>query len=373
MIPDGIHFGLDEAAYHTDPALGSTDLKRLLINPVAWWANSEPGKRVLIGLGLAKEDGPDSEESLVKMFGSACHVKVLEPHRFDLVYTEKEDMPVDYLASKDQIADELRQIGAYLPPSGAGRTEYVMAAKRAGLKVSDDWKVDELIRAEGRDVLSKRWMAQLRMIDHLLNAPQPALEGRSVREDTLSSGYAEVSIFWTDEATGVRFKARLDYMRPAAIIDLKTYGSPADVAPVSFFLGQVAKYGYDFQRSCYVEAWKQLARLIPEGRIFGDVDPDWIKRVKIDREPLWRWVAVQTLGMPEVDWIDFTAQMAGMSADGQRREAVAAFVQYRDRFGMDTPWIALRGRIVVDDVTLDATGIARRMMARGEQTWTASA
>lgn len=371
MIPDGIHFGLPEADYHADDALGSGDIKRLLINPVGFWANTPRGKQILIDLGLAKEESEDEEQSLSQLFGTACHVKVLEPHRFDALYTEKEDMPVDYLATKEQIGDELRQIGAYLPPSGASRTEYVMAAKRAGLKVSDDWKMDELMRAEGRDILSKRWCAQLNMIDHLLNVSHPALEGRSIREDSLSDGYPEVSVFWTDE-NGVRFKARFDWMRRAAIVDLKTYGCPADKAPVSFFLGQIAQYGYDLQRVAYIEAWSQLKRLIPEGRVFGEVDPAWLKRVRVDREPLWRWVAVQTLGMPEIDWVDWHASMAGMSAEGQRREAVAAFILYQDRFGMDTPWAALRGRIVVDDTTLDATGVARRMMSRGEQTWTAS-
>lgn len=371
MIPDGIHFQLPEADYHADDALGSGDIKRLLINPVGFWANTPRGKQILIDLGLAKEESEDEEQSLSQLFGTACHVKVLEPHRFDALYTEKEDMPVDYLATKDQIGDELRQIGAYLPPSGASRTEYVMAAKRAGLKVSDDWKMDELMRAEGRDILSKRWCAQLNMIDHLLNVSHPALEGRSIREDSLSDGYPEVSVFWTDE-NGVRFKARFDWMRRAAIVDLKTYAAPTDVPPLTYFFRQISRYGYDTQAACYIEAWAQLKRLIPEGRVFGEVDPAWLKRIRVDKEPLWRWVSVQTMSMPEVDWIDFTASTARLSAEGQRREAVAAFVQYRDRFGMDTPWVSMRGRIIADDLTLDAAGVARQMAGRGESFWTVS-
>jgi hypothetical protein len=372
-LPDGLYFGLDEDTYRAVPALGSTDLKRLLVNPVSFWANSEPGKTTLRGLGLLKEEEADEEESLGKLFGRACHVQVLEPERFDDAYVEKEDMPVDYLASRAEIGEELLKVGAYCPPASALRADYVMAAKRAGLKVSDDWKVDELIRAEGRDILSKRWMSQLRMIDYLLNASQPALDGRSIREDTLTGGHAEVSVIWTDEATGIRCKARFDYLRLGAIIDLKTYSCPADLPPVSFFLGQVARYGYDFQRSCYVPAWKAMGQLIADGKVFGDHDPKWVRAIKVDREPLWRWVAVQTMGMPEVDWVDWNAQLAAGAADAQRQQALAAYAQYRDRFGLDTPWVALRGRIVVDDVTLDASGVARRMMSRGEPTWTASA
>lgn len=371
-LDDGVYFGLDEETYHAQPHLGSGDLKRLLINPVAWWAKSAQGQRLLIDLGLMSEPELGEDETLSKLFGRACHVRVLEPDRFDRLYVEKADMPVDYLASKSQIADELRAVGAYLPPSGAARSDFVMAAKRAGMKVSDDWKVDELIRAEGRDILSKRWMAQLNMIDHLLRAPQPALEGASIRESSLSGGYSEVSVFWHEEVEGqqIPLKARFDYLRLSGIIDVKTYGAPEDVPPVSFFLNQMARYGYDFQHAAYAPAWAQIGHFREAGQVFGDYDPAWLKRLKADKEPAWRWVAIQTLRMPEVDWLDWTASMARLSADGQRREAMASYARYVARFGLDTPWVALRGRIVVDDTTLEAAGIGRRMAGRGEQHWT---
>lgn len=374
MIPDGIHFGLDEDTYHADDALGSTDLKRLLINPVGWWSNSDPGRRILIDLGIMRPDDEDEEESLSKQFGRATHVMALEPERFDSAYLEHEDMPEEYLTTRRVIREALlRTPGAYVPIASAQRPELVMAAKRAGLLVSDDWKVDEQIKAGGRTILSRRWVAQLRMIDYLMNAPQPALDGKSIREDNLTNGHGEVSIFWTEEVTPgvtVRFKARIDYLRWRGMIDLKTYGCPEDVPPVQFFLGQIARYGYDLQKVSYTAAWKAAFELRAQGRVFGDVDPAWLKRVRFDAEPGWRWIAAQTMRMPEIDWIDWHASLADMAADGQRREAIAAFVSYRERFGMDTPWLALRGRIVADDTTLDATGIARRMMSRGEQTWT---
>jgi len=376
MIADGIHFGLDEEAYHADPALGSSDLKRLLINPVGWWSGSAAGKAVLVGLGIMRADDEDEEESLSKQFGRASHVMVLEPERFDDCYLEHEEMPAEYLTTRKAIRDALLATpGAYVPIGSAQRPELVMAAKRAGLSVSDDWKIDEQIKAGGRSILSKRWVAQLRMIDYLMNAPQPALDGRSIREENFTGGYSEVSIFWTEQVgdATVRLKARIDYLRRPGMIDLKTYGCPEDKPPVSFFLGQIANYGYDLQKVAYTAAWKAAHTLRAEGRVFGQVDRTWLDQVKFSREPSWRWIACQTMRMPEIDWIDWNASLADMAAEGQRREALASFVAYRERFGMDTPWLALRGRIVADDTTLDATGIARRMMARGEQTWTASA
>src|SRR3546814_14526079 len=41
-----------------------------------------------------------------------------------------------------------------------------------------------------------------------------------------SGGHPEVSIFWQDEQTGISCKARLDYLKARAIVDLKTFSNP---------------------------------------------------------------------------------------------------------------------------------------------------
>lgn len=367
LLPLGVHFGLPEDQHHADPGLGSTDLKRLLINPVGFWAASPAGQRILTDLGIAKDE--PEEESLSKQFGSAAHALCLEPDTFDDRYVEHEDPPEDYLTTKERIREALeRTPGAYVPIKTAQRPELALAARRAGLKLIDDWKVDAQIRAGGRTVLSRRWMATLRMIRHLIDVRRADLGDRSVREDSLSNGYPEVTVIWEED--GVRMKARIDWLRWRGMIDLKTYGCPPDKMPLAFFLGQVATYGYELQAVHYMHAWSAIGRLMDEGRVFGDVDLKWLTRLRYQDKPGWRWVAIQTLGMPEVDWLDWNAGLAEGAAEAQRRQAIAAFITYRDRFGLDQPWVAMRGRVVVDDMTLDATGIARRMMARGEATWT---
>ena len=41
----------------------------------------------------------------------------------------------------------------------------------------------------------------------------------------MTGGYSEVSIFWIDPGSGVRLKARLDYLKVKAIVDLKTFSN----------------------------------------------------------------------------------------------------------------------------------------------------
>lgn len=364
-IPDGIYFGLSEEDYHADDALGSTSLKALVINPVAYWANTKAGNDVLTALGFGREE--NDEETLAKQFGKACHKIVLEPASFDDVYVEIEDPPPEYLGTKAAIREALEQTpGAYVPIKSALRPEYVMAAKRARLKVIEDWKVDETIRHGGRQALSKRCMATLRFINHLMDTLRSDLQGASVRSDSLTNGYAEVSVFFTDEATGVRCKARFDYLRVKGIVDLKTFMARPDKDTIGAFLLSVQRYGYDLQAAAYLRAWRAMAALIAAGKVYGDHDPAFVSRLRVDKDPLWRWVTVQTAGMIEIDTLDMNAGLALGAAEAQVRQALNSYAEYRDRYGLSAPWVAQRGRIPITDLTLDAAGVAKRMMSRGE-------
>lgn len=69
-----------------------------------------------------------------------------------------------------------------------------------------------------------------------------------------SAGEPEVSMFWTDETTGVRCRGRLDWLRTAGrllTVDLKTC---QDANPSAF--GRIAaKFGYSLQQRWYREGY----------------------------------------------------------------------------------------------------------------------
>lgn len=364
----GLYFAMPEDQYHAIPALGSSSVKQLLTNPVRYWAKSPHGKAVLDALGIGATE--PEEPSLAQMFGSAVHTLTLEPHLFDAAYVEVEDPPEEYLTTKASIRAALeRTPGAYVPMPSAQRPEHVMAARRAGLKLIEDWKADQIIRNEGRKTLSRRWMATMRLIGRLLDMERADLDGRSVRAAMLSGGHPEVTILWIDEETGAPCKARIDYMHHHGMLDLKTYAAPDDDAPLAAFLRQISRYAYELQAIHYRAAWEQLGALIEAGQVFGPHDPAWVAKIRTKHTPTWRWLAVQTIGMPEVDWLDLSAALAEGAAEAQRRQALTTYARYVERFGLDQPWVSTRGRIVVDDMTLEASGLARRMMERGEERW----
>jgi hypothetical protein len=65
----------------------------------------------------------------------------------------------------------------------------------------------------------------------------------------LAEGRPEVCVYWIDEATGVTNRARIDWLRTNAIVDLK---SSVDASPKAFAKA-AANYGYREQAAHYIE------------------------------------------------------------------------------------------------------------------------
>lgn len=75
------------------------------------------------------------------------------------------------------------------------------------------------------------------------------------------NGMAEVSVFSTDEQTGVQLKGRLDYVpRGSCIVDLKTCSS----ARWEDFEKQFRQLHYYRQMALYLDLWNAQAKLHPE-------------------------------------------------------------------------------------------------------------
>ena len=71
-----------------------------------------------------------------------------------------------------------------------------------------------------------------------------------------SEGRAEVSMFWVDSETGVAVRARMDWLRDNAIVDLKTsrYGSGTEDA----FGTEAARYDYPMAAAVYSDGYAHL-------------------------------------------------------------------------------------------------------------------
>ena len=72
--------------------------------------------------------------------------------------------------------------------------------------------------------------------------------------DYFKGGKPEVTVLWDDEETGVPMKARIDYLKPEDMNDLKTF-SNAGKCDINWLLAQhIVKYHYHIQVATYTEA-----------------------------------------------------------------------------------------------------------------------
>lgn len=109
-----------------------------------------------------------------------------------------------------------------------------------------------------------------------------AVRNHPTAGELFTAGKAEVSLFWTDPVTGVPCRARPDWLRDDAIVDLKT--SPS-VAPQQISK-YVADFNYHLQASLYLAGATELGLIEPEAPFYfvflSKNPPHLIKVVELD-------------------------------------------------------------------------------------------
>lgn len=192
-LRNGILYDMPADEYHAEPAVSNSMLSDLRRSP-----------RHCYALHLAA-DKPVREPTASMRFGTMAHCVVLEPAKFHQRYAVK-------------------------PQSHDGRTKEgkAWAAEHAGR---------EIISAE-ESTAATRLQSAVYAVPELAHA--------------LSSGRAEVSVFWTDERTGLRCRARPDWLHRLPdgrliVVDLKT---TSDASPTEF-ARSVWTYGYHRQEAFY--------------------------------------------------------------------------------------------------------------------------
>ncbi|ACL59939.1 PD-(D/E)XK nuclease-like domain-containing protein [Methylobacterium nodulans] len=282
---DGIYFGLEEDRYHADAALGSSDLKRLAAEPADYWFGS-----------VLNPNRPAEDSTPSQIVGMAVHKLVLEG---------QPSFAARFVRRPDDLARLDATARAKLAPNG----EEVLAG--------DDF---DRVQQASAAVLANPHLAT-----------------------SFTGGMSEVSIFWTAEVDGepVRRKARFDYLKPRAIVDLK---STRPSRPTSFkanCLRAMAEYGYPVQAAAYLQARAQLARLAAEGQVFGDHDPAWLARVAA--APAFAFVFVfWSTGDAPLTW--GVALSPGNEVLGIAEKTIDLalwnYVAARRAHGLDAPWVA---------------------------------
>lgn len=282
MIEPGIYFGLDEAVYHADTALGSTDMKALASDPVSWWYYSKHNP-----------DRPEDRDTPALLFGRAVHAMILEGRK----------------------ALEAR----FAPTHHPGSTKEGKAERSEARALSrQPIPFDDYSRA-------------MRAGTYVTADPQLA--------QAFSGGFSEVSVFW--ERDGIRRKARLDYLKVRSTVDLKSAREQEDFDFPTFCKRELVKRGYYVQFGHYTEAREMMPRLYAQRRVFGPHDGTWLQKIVAEADPAYTWVFFQSGGAPRTfgTYASKGSRLYGLGLS-LIRTAEANYHHFSGIHGLDgEPWV----------------------------------
>ena len=223
----GIYFNLSNEDYHNDPAVSCSNIKDLLISPLKYWDSSPLNKN------------RKQKETKAKTIGTALHCLLMEKEKFgeDYIVLPKLEIDSDFYREESKKPD-FDQNYELFATKGAKTFKY------KGSKT--------VIRQE-----------EYEEINEAVNN----LEAQGAAGLLFKDGYAEVSIFWRDEETGLMCKCRPDYLSTNYIADYKS------IANIEMIERDLVSYKYHFQAAYYLEGLNQLKKsppLLPK-----EITKDW--------------------------------------------------------------------------------------------------
>jgi len=282
----GIYFNLPEADYHADPALGSTDLKRLLASgPDYWyWSPLNP-------------DAPQRDLTPQLLFGRALHKLVLEGSQaFSSLYVRR--------------PDNIKRLN--------GKTKAALSPNSENILDGEDY--DKIITSA--EMIAKN----------------PDLAA------AFEGGVPEVSVFWEHFLDGefiIPCKARFDYLKTRGIGDLKSirniYGAPfADACTRS-----IVNFRYDIQAAHYLEGRAQIGQFVRDNLVYGDYDPGWLNRVVAAPSYAFQWVFFQAEGAP-ITWSKSLSPGNPILdiAERDRNKAMQTYREFTQKFPAGQMWLS---------------------------------
>lgn len=351
MLDDGIYFGLGEATYHAQNRLSTSGIKNLLVSPMNFWAPSwlNPNRRT---------DDDESPEWAIK--GHAYHCRICEGKAaFNQRYV-CEIAPADFpgaLVKQDQLKAECKRLG--LPVSG---TKEALSDRLRQFGCQNVWAdIEQKYADDNKDktLMPREWLFDIEI-------GAACVEKHPTLSKCFQGGYPEVSVFWTatvevfDEATGVLesveipMKCRFDYLKPAAITDLKTFANQQKKPIERAVFYDIAVRKYHIQAAVYYQGADAATQFIKDGKVtvIGERPSEgWLKKCA-ESEKTFVFVHSQK-GIAPVAIGNIMPRHLGLVSVGkvQVEEAMRLYHSCMKKFG-DAPWILDRPLNEIDDMQI---------------------
>lgn len=304
QITPGIYFGLPEEVYHAAPWVGSSSAKQLYACPPDYWFDSHMNPL-----------RPVDEPTMAQTFGRALHHRILYgAEAFARDYTSIGGTKGDTVSAED--------LKTWIKDQGG------VAAK---LKADNE----KLVRDMGFNLLTEETYERIMVAAaHITKNPNLA--------QAFTGGFPEVSVFWHED--GVPCKARWDYWKQRAIVDLKSFRSKERIRSLDeIVLQDLFNYRYDIQTAWYLLGHERAGALVDQGAVHvlpGATAPskEWMIKALTERAH-WVFVFFRADGMPVAKSYQIPN---GSPAHASGRYAVnLALDNYRDnleKFGTDA-WV----------------------------------
>lgn len=254
----GIFYDMPEGEYHADPSLSATGIRNLMVSPLNFWIKSVHNPNYV------------SEETAARMEGRAWHKRILEPSHYN---TDVAIAPTCDKRTKE------------------GKLEW-----------------------ETFNLLNKKKIIISQDIANQIEIGAKSIENNTFIQSMLLNGASEVSVFWKDEETDVRMKARLDYFSSACIIEIKTFANQKSREPHKEIMRHMAEYNYGIQAQCYLDAMR-------------------------GKEKFW-FIFLQKGNVPHLIVKEFTPGTTYFSiTQMQYRSAIQTYKECVEKWGYDNPWV----------------------------------
>jgi hypothetical protein len=309
--PPGVYFGMPEDEYHADCSLGSTDLRNLIVSGLQyyWYSPVNPSRK------------PHKDTQALR-YGRAIHKCVLEGQdEFERFYARKPPRPTDgQLVTSDDLKQKCVELGISKSGTKATLIERILEMD-PNADIYDVKVAQYLFHVGDRIILDDEDYNEIIMAADNIKANQHL-------QHAFHNGKAEVSVFW--EQQGIPCKARFDYLKPRAVVDLKSTRNHLQqrwpVAVANF----LARGRYEIQSAHYLNGRTVLPMLVDQGLVEGHVDKKWLQTVVDETNFQFVFVIYCAEGPPLTYAVIFTREEEDYDVANQMIDM--AFDRYREGF-----------------------------------------
>jgi hypothetical protein len=333
----GVYLGLSDEDYFAAPALGSSDMKALYLDPESWWWDHSPKSP------LAK--GEEADPAAVAL-GRAIHMALLEGmERYEGHYVVKPHLSDHEGALVDM--EDLRDWLRHRDMKVGGTKEELTARILDHDPDAPVWSAIVGDAIEGRIPMSATADARIRLTRRFIERDEELV-------CELDPGLSEVAVFWRDETTGALMRAKFDRLTPVRPWDLKSFTRRRNVRPRTGALRRAEEEQWHIQVAHYWEAWDQLPAL----PVFGgsieerDVLDSVVRTVEAGSCDRFGWLFYPNNGAPAP--LPLRLKRVGLiTEEGVKRlkDARQNYAAWTRLYGLEAAWIDTTGVSDIDDDT----------------------